>query len=437
MSAVIGDVVSTFFISEKFTSTSRYQILDRNETGRKSSKKEYASNYIKLFTCDEFMNIFEKNCSLDYSASQLSKMTKIKAIRKSCWFDVSITSGSKSDSYILQQAFEYSTKHYAEVINYDLALVNPAKIPSKPSSPNIPFNTFVAAFIGFTAGCIALMIIPKQRILLENEEEVKNITKIPVIAKIPFVTSRLGTVIRIDQSRNVFFKRAFSELMPHINNISDDPCSVITVCSPSKGDGKTTVAINMAISAAMNNKCVLILDSNFRNSTFRRYYNIEDDEPGFADIISGRAKIKEALKTTDHSSLFILPSGTAGLNPAGMLLLSKTKNIISKLKPMFDLIIIDTPAVNDYSDVMTLKEITNAFILTIDSETTNDEDLKRALKSFELSEIYVKGIVLNKMPVRTAAEESKKILIKSPVEAPVQQKKSKNKRKNEFINMKF
>lgn len=436
MSAVIGDVVSTFFISEKYTSESRYQIINRNSTQSKSSKKDNASKYMELFTCDEFMEIFTRNCSLDYNTAQLSKMTKFKPVKKTCWFDVLITCESKSDAYVLQQTFEYSAKHYSALIDFNFALVSPAEIPKKPSIPNIPFNIFVSAVIGFLAGCITLLILPKQQLLLETDKDVKNVTDIPVLTQVPVLKNINKPEIKLDQCHNLFFKNSFNELLDKLKYVSDSPCCVITVCSPSKGDGKTTVAVNLAIAAAMNDICVLLLDGNFRDTSFKRYFNIEDDDPGFADIISGRTKLKDAIKTTDQNSLFILPSGNAGIEPAGTLLLSKTNSIISKLKPMFDMIIIDTPAVRDYSDVMTFKEITNAFVLTIDSTETFDENLSHALKSFELSDIPIKGIVVNKIPARLISEKYNASLSEKGTSAVVRKNK-KQKNKNEFINMKI
>lgn len=438
MSAVIGDVVSTFFISEKYTSESRYQIINRNKN--ESSKKDYASNYMELFSCDEFMEIFSKNCSLDYTTAQLKKMTKVKPVRKSCWFDVLITCESKSDAYVLQQTFEYSAKHYSALIDFNFALVSPAKLPDEPSVPNIPFSIFISSLIGLVTGCIALIITPKQKILLENEKDVNNVTDIPVIGHIPILNNKSKPEIKLNECHNLFFKNSFDELFKKLKYVSDDPCCVITLCSPAKGDGKTTVAVNLAITAAMNGMCVLLLDGNFRNNSFKRYFNINDDDPGFADIISGRTKIKEAIKTTDQRSMFILPSGNAGIEPAGTLLLSKTNSIISKLKPMFDMIIIDTPAVRDYSDAVTFKEITDAFVLTFDSTETFDEDLRHALKSFELSDTAIKGIVLNKIPARMAAEKNNISLPETKTSAPapkIQKQKQKQNNKNEFINMKF
>ena len=437
MSSVIGAVVSTFFITPKYTSVSRYQILSRKQNESGSSKKSFASDYTYLFKTEEFMEIFSKNCSLDYSISQLTKMTKVKPIKKTCWFDVLITCESKSDAYILQQTFEYSAKHYPTLIDYNYALVDPAKIPQTPSVPNIPLSVLLSAAFGLFAGCITLLILPKQQLLLENESDVKDVTGIPVISKIPFLTNRNKPEIKLNECHNVFFKNAFNELLMKLKYISDEPCIVITVCSPSKGDGKTTVAVNLAMSAAQNNICTLILDSNFRNGSFKRYFNTEDDDPGFADIISGRTDIRHAIKSTEQNSLFILPSGNAGTEPAGTLLKSKSGSIISKLKPMFDLIIIDTPAVKDYSDAITFKEITDAFILTIDSNDTFDEDLRHALKSFELSEIKIKGIVINKVPVKQFTEKLNKSKFINAQTAPVQKKNAKKISKNEFINMKF
>ncbi len=435
MFAVIGDIASTFFIPEKYTTTSRYQILNRNKNNSDQKNSNYSSNYIDLFTCKEFEEIFSKNCSLDYSTSQLRKMTKIKPVKKTCWFDVIITCESKSDAYVLQQTFEYSAKHYSALNDFNFALADPAEIPRKPSLPNIPLNTFISAVAGLFVGCIVLLIRPKQQVLLESEKEVKSITGIPVIAQIPFLNNRNRPEIFLDQCHNVFYKESFNELFTELKYVSDEPCSVITVCSPSKGDGKTTVAVNLAVTAAMNNMCVLILDGNFRNNSFQRYFITEDDDPGFADIISGRALIKHAIKATDRSSLFILPSGNAGTEPAGTLLLSKTNSIISKLKPMFDMIIIDTPAVRDYSDVMTFKEITDAFVLTVDSTETSDDELKHVLKSFELSDVHIKGIVINKAPVSKAAERHNKALATGKHSKPPKLKN--NKSRNEFINMKL
>ncbi len=124
---------------------------------------------------------------------------------------------------------------------------------------------------------------------------------------------------------------------------------VIQITSPVPGDGKSTVAANLAISMAQSGRRTLLLDCDMRRPRLAKLVGVRDDI-GLTNILAGKLKLEEALQTTAIANMDILTCGRRPGNPAELLLSDNFVDVVNALRDQYDYIIMDTPPILAVSD---------------------------------------------------------------------------------------
>ena len=133
----------------------------------------------------------------------------------------------------------------------------------------------------------------------------------------------------------------------------DENHKVIQITSPNPGDGKTTLAANLAVSIADSGKRVLLIDADFRRPKVHKYFGL-DNAVGVSTVIAGEAEIPDAIRPTAVENLSAMPCGPRPHNPADLLTSPRFKEMIDLVREQYDFVIVDTPpllAVTDPSVV--------------------------------------------------------------------------------------
>ena len=165
------------------------------------------------------------------------------------------------------------------------------------------------------------------------------------------------------------------------------------------GEGKTTVAVNLAEAFAKKKYRIVLLDGDLRNPSVLKCIGLSERKGrGIIGVLKGQISLDEALTDYRDLSLKILPGVGSTQNPAGLLRSARMKTLIEELKEDADLLIIDTPPCGVLSDASLLGGIADSAVLVVHQGTTKDREVQRALEFFEDSQIPVCGYVLNGVP---------------------------------------
>lgn len=183
------------------------------------------------------------------------------------------------------------------------------------------------------------------------------------------------------------------------NNIEfathDKPLRTIAITSPNAGEGKTTAAVNLAISKAQRGSKVLVIDANIQNPMIHDIFSMKLS-PGLINVLSGQSELNEAISPTEMGRLDIMPFGTHTLNAIEMLASNKMDELIEQARQQYEYIIIDTAPVLDVLDANMLTNKGDGVILVLKGGKTQRElalKAKRSLQFFAKSNIV--GIILN------------------------------------------
>ena len=172
-------------------------------------------------------------------------------------------------------------------------------------------------------------------------------------------------------------------------------CPVIGVTSSMRGEGKSTTAVNLSYVLAEQGNKVLLIDGDLRIPSVAKKMGIPST-PGLTDVLMKKESFKEELfKAELLDSWYIMPSGDIPPNPSELLGSKRMESMLSKLREIFDYIIIDLPPVNIVSDALSIAKLITGMILVIREEYTEKKELEQCFRQLRLSNVKVLGCVMN------------------------------------------
>lgn len=138
---------------------------------------------------------------------------------------------------------------------------------------------------------------------------------------------------------------------------------VIQVTSPNPGDGKSTLAANLAISLAQSGKKTILLDCDFRKPRVHKLFAITKPELGLASVTGGLANLTQAIRHSSIDNLDILPCGPRPQNPAELLSGARFQQVLTDLRKQYDYVIVDTPPMLAVSDPRVVAQRVDGILL--------------------------------------------------------------------------
>jgi polysaccharide biosynthesis transport protein len=177
----------------------------------------------------------------------------------------------------------------------------------------------------------------------------------------------------------------------------DRPSRTLLVTSASPQEGKTTTAVNMAITMAQSGLKVLLVDTDMRRPRLHKAFGIPHTQDGISRAILGQTDVLAMVRDTGVANLHLLPCGALPPNPAELLHADRFKGIIQQLVGAYDRVIFDSPPVGAVTDAAILARLTDGTVLVAKSGKTSKEALSvmaRRLLS-DSSGVNVLGCILN------------------------------------------
>ncbi len=175
-------------------------------------------------------------------------------------------------------------------------------------------------------------------------------------------------------------------------SLSADDKKTFAVTSHSKGEGKSTVSANLAISFSKMEKKVLLIDCDLRRPNAHNIFKL-DNTSGLSNVIGKMVTFDEVVKRDILPNLDILSSGTIPPNPSELLCSSQFTELLNRLDSEYDYIILDTPPIGIVSDALLLKDHISGFVVVIREGSTTHGDIRDLLDSIKLADSKVLGIV--------------------------------------------
>lgn len=280
-----------------------------------------------------------------------------------------------------------------EVIDY-------ASLPMSPDFRNPSRRGAVGALAGILLACVILLI----RYLLDRRvSDAKELTDSytpPVLASIQRekADDKKGETTQASfllTNRSPMEKiEGYAKLrMNMLYTLVDKEHHSVVITSPISGEGKTTIASNLAISCAMGGKKVLLIDGDLRRACVRDIFLYDSRHPGLSEVLIGNIRWRQAILSTQYENLHILPAGQFPPNPAELLGSRHMQELLAELEQAYDLVILDMPPVNVVADPLAVSSIVAGCLFVVRQNYTDHRDLRRSLIEAEMTGMNVLGFV--------------------------------------------
>lgn len=200
---------------------------------------------------------------------------------------------------------------------------------------------------------------------------------------------------------------AYRTLRTNLNYLTPPrPPHVIVITSALPGDGKTTTAVNLAVTLGHQGQRVILIDAETRRGTVHDLFGIPP-APGFFDLMYGQASPGECIRRVEMEgggTLDVLPLGSApSVNPADLLVAGRLQPLFERLRPQYDYVIIDTPPLNLFTDGALIGAHADALLLVARADKTDRDELRYAVQQLRNVNVTLAGAILNDVEFRRSS----------------------------------
>jgi len=278
-------------------------------------------------------------------------------------------------------------------------MADPARVPTAPFSPQVMRSALLGAFVGLLigAGVVALLEYLDNTVKLESN--IPALTRAPALASVALIP-RLrpgGSQVYTMNEPQSAAAEAIRLLRTNLDfAAATEPIKALTVTSAGAGEGKSTVAANLAVVMAQAGMSTVLIDADLRRPTQHKIFGVSN-EKGLTTLLAGagipweEVAIKVALP-----GLRLLPSGPIPPNPSDLLASRRFGALLGRLRQEVDLIIVDTSPVLAVSDPLAVAPQTDGIVMVTASHQTRVDALRHAAHSVHQGDIRLIGVVLNR-----------------------------------------
>lgn len=302
--------------------------------------------------------------------------------------------------------------------------VDLAYLPELPVAPRTSLNLLLAGLLGLMLGGAAAFGREWVDTAVHTREDVQLATGVPVLGVIPQIAGAAAPKYRFRRGETAAHQRelasrsmalvagrepqgvvaeAYRALRTNLTFAHPErPPKTIVFTSPAPGDGKSTSVANLATTLAQQGIRVLVIDADLRRG-FLHHVLGGNRGPGLSEILIGQAAPAELIQDVTVESgarLHLIATGALPPNPAELLGSDRLRQLLERLDPLYDVILVDTPPVNVVTDAAVVGVQSDGVVLVARAGKTGRDELRVAMEQLRNVRVGVLGAVVNGVDAR-------------------------------------
>jgi receptor protein-tyrosine kinase len=275
-----------------------------------------------------------------------------------------------------------------------------ASIPDSPVVPKTMRNIAAGLGLGLLLGIGFAVLRDVLDNTVKDRETLEQITGAGTVGSIPLDKERRKHAAISFDTDNSPIAEAFRKLRTNLQFLAiDNPPRVIVITSSTPSEGKSTTAINIALTLAEAGSNVLLIDGDLRRPTVHKYLDLVGSV-GFSSVLSGGATLEDALQDTSFSGLTVLAAGTIPPNPSELVGSLRARKLLSELRSKYDYVIVDSAPLLAVTDAAVLAAGADGVLIMTRFGQTRREQLTHAVGSLEDVGATILGAVFTMTPSR-------------------------------------
>lgn len=277
----------------------------------------------------------------------------------------------------------------------DTALVSGA--PYSPQKFKIIRN---AALIGLLLGIMLALLLEYLDNTIKTPEDVDTKLRQSILGQLPRIKGKIEAgdlQIAFIKDKDPGFSEEIRSIRTGVMLSSiDAPHKVLLVTSSIPGEGKTSVATNIALALGQVRK-VCLIDADMRRPTVAKVLGVDSTSKGLANLVSGSDPTSECMHFNKELGIHIIPSGVVPPNPLELLSSIRFAEAMKWLEESFDVVIIDSPPLQLVSDPLILAQFAHSVIYVVKADSTPYQVALGGLERLREAKAHILGVVINQL----------------------------------------
>lgn len=320
-------------------------------------------------------------------------------------FTVYINTNNYENSNILLENFKKVYPEWASetVGTVDLQTADESAADSEPSNPySLPKSAAKGVLAGIVL-CVAIATVySRVNRTVQRESDMRSVTVKSCVASVPDtktkkrVSSKREQLLISNKRVDWGFKQSVLAMQSRVERqLEKEEKKVLLVSSTIPEEGKSLLALNLALAFGMRDKKVLMMDGDLRNPTIGCVLGLEEGHPGLSDYFKNGTSMDDIIQTKEN--LDVITAGTIRGEAAAILSDKPMEALMENLMNWYDYIIIDTPPTGFFTDGVILAGYAEAVLYVVRHDQATIREIREGISAYIQSDKLL-GYVLNRKP---------------------------------------
>ncbi|MDD3453055.1 MAG: polysaccharide biosynthesis tyrosine autokinase [Bacilli bacterium] len=381
------------------------------------TNQRMAKTYMQIIKSRKIISKVIENLKLDLSNNEVLGMLTISSIEDTEMISIRVKSlySEQSKNIANEIAVVFIEQIKTDMNINNITVVDEAIASEEPLEPSIVKNAIMGLGLGIIIGLLLSFIIESMDNKIKNHDDVKKYLKIKTLGVIPnnsidlendnrkkYTNPHIGADLKIITDPTSVVSESVRMIRTNLNFLD---LKIINVLSTLPSEGKSEVISNLALSFAMLDKKVLIIDCDLRKPKIHKNFGLFRKD-GVSDVVlsKGVKSLKETVQTFEDRDagikLDVLTAGSKVSNPSELINSKSFANLIASAKEEYDLVLIDCPPVSSITDGVLVSHLSDGTVYVIESERIDYQVAASCIEELKATKSFILGAILTKVNVK-------------------------------------
>jgi capsular exopolysaccharide synthesis family protein len=288
-----------------------------------------------------------------------------------------------------------------------IRILDRAVTPRAPAGPNKLRHLVLSLVIGLVGGVGLAFFLEYLDDTVKDHHDLERTAHLPFLGPVPVLVpsdKRTGSpdLIVLQEPKSVYAEAYRVVRTSLLFSSPDNPPRILVVTSPGPQEGKSVTSVNLAMTMALGEHRVLLIDGDLRKPRLHKVFGL-DNTRGLSNVIRGEISCEQAYQKTPVRGLTVITSGRVPPNPSELLGSARMAELLVHLRTQFDRIIVDCTPIISVTDAAVLGARADGVILVVKAGATRRHILQRSRQLLDDVQAKIVGAVLNQVDARKSA----------------------------------
>lgn len=371
--------------------------------------------YVQIIKSRKVTNQVIKELKLNYSYKEMTDNLTVNSSDDTQMITIAIKNTDKNLAKDIANTYaSIFIKEIASEMNINnIKVIDEAIISEEPVEPKTIFNCIIGIVGGLAVGLALAFLIESMDNKIKNHEDVKKYLKIKTLGIVPHnsidndIPDKKKVYVKPNQVNIKILNDPTSVVSESIRmirtNLNFMDLKLINVTSTLPSEGKSEVISNLAVSFAMLDKKVLIVDCDLRKPKVHRNFGLLRKH-GVSDIVLSKGKLdfRDCVQkyVEKDVTVDILTAGSKISNPSELINSKGFAKLLNDLKEEYDLVLIDCPPISSLTDGVLVSKLADGTVYVIESDRTDYQVIQSCIESLRSNRAFILGAILTKVNVK-------------------------------------